>query len=202
MIREQKIKWFCRLGALGSILMLSVSILQAQQREKAQTDKVTLLDFSIIKDPIPFFNADDGVMGGKSNSSMTLGYGVLIFQGSLSLANNGGFASCFVSHNFPDLANYTALRLRIKGDGRRYGCSIISALNVSSVVHRYYFNTVKDVWIEIDIPFADFYPTRRWETLPSRLKINKERITSIGFIIADKVESAFKLEIESISVLL
>jgi monofunctional biosynthetic peptidoglycan transglycosylase len=186
---------------LGSILMLSLSLLQAQKINKTQLDKLTLLDFSNVKNSIRFFKADDGVMGGKSISSMTLENKILIFKGNLSLANNGGFASSFFSVNFPNLANYSTLRLRVKGDGRRYGCSIISALNISSVVHRYYFNTVKDVWIEVDIPFADFYPTRRWETLPSTLKINKESITSIGFIIADKVENTFKLEIESISVL-
>jgi hypothetical protein len=72
---------------------------------------------------------DDVVMGGVSSSSLQIdrtggeqGMPTGVFKGTVSTANNGGFAS-IRSKNFEpveDLSAYEGLELRVKGDGHRF----------------------------------------------------------------------------------
>eukprot|EP00887_Chlorella_sp_A99_P004628 scaffold4.g4628.t1 len=72
---------------------------------------------------------DDVVMGGASQSRFNVaprggedGGPVGVFDGSVTTANNGGFASVRTRNLDPplDLSAYGGLLLRVKGDGRRY----------------------------------------------------------------------------------
>ena len=80
-----------------------------------------IFDFNqkaIIKD---WVIVDDGVMGGKSAGSFSLneqGHGV--FEGSVSLENNGGFSSLRYSSERILVQDFTTIALKIKGDGKNY----------------------------------------------------------------------------------
>ena len=67
----------------------------------------------------PWRTVNDGVMGGVSQGQMVAIDSGLRFQGRLSLENNGGFASTRRLFG-GDLAGAGGVRLRVKGDGRRY----------------------------------------------------------------------------------
>lgn len=74
-----------------------------------------------------FGSLDDLVMGGVSQSSVAGKNGQLVFSGSISTSNSGGFASARTS-NFPeplDISECRGFRLRVKGDGQRYKVCII-----------------------------------------------------------------------------
>jgi hypothetical protein len=61
---------------------------------------------------------NDGVMGGVSQSSLRQDEDGMVFEGLVSLENNGGFASMRSSVQFPQ--GIQLIELLAKGDGKRY----------------------------------------------------------------------------------
>lgn len=61
---------------------------------------------------------NDGVMGGVSQSSLRQDIDGMLFEGLVSLENNGGFASMRSSVRFPQ--GTQLIELFAKGDGKRY----------------------------------------------------------------------------------
>ena len=108
---------------------------------------------------------NDGVMGGLSNSQINItseGYG--LFSGSVSLDNNGGFASTrgILSEAIKQKA--ASIKIRVKGDGKKYSFRI-QASNYDRVSYKLDFSTKVNSWEEIDLPLKDFIPTWRGQLL-------------------------------------
>ena len=61
---------------------------------------------------------NDGVMGGVSQSRLRADPEGMFFEGVVSLANNGGFASMRFPASFPQLINL--LELVVRGESKRY----------------------------------------------------------------------------------
>ncbi len=69
----------------------------------------------------PVWSAEnDGVMGGVSTGGAVIRDGTLVFTGSLSLENNGGFAQVQIQDLGFDLSGKEGVKLRVMGDGRTY----------------------------------------------------------------------------------
>lgn len=64
-------------------------------------------------------SVNDGVMGGVSEGRVAVQEGLLVFEGRVSLENNGGFASARSATAALDAAALQ-FKLRVRGDGRRY----------------------------------------------------------------------------------
>lgn len=155
-----------------------------------------LFNFNTISDISTWKTINDVVMGGKSNSSFHLndaGFGV--FSGMVSVENNGGFS--MVQHHFEtkNVSAFAKVYLRIKGDGKSYQFRIKSKLSNS---HSYVatFNSGTD-WNTIEIPFNQMYPAFRGKTLDIP-NYEGEQMEQIAFLIGNKKEEFFKLEIDSI----
>lgn len=69
---------------------------------------------------------NDGVMGGRSQSSLRQDVDGMVFEGLVSLENNGGFASMRSSARFPP--GTQLIELLAKGDGKRYKLILRTAL--------------------------------------------------------------------------
>ena len=139
---------------------------------------------------------DDVVMGGRSSGSFSLssdGHGV--FEGEVSLENNGGFSS--VRYNFEKISikDYTAISLKIKGDGKQYQFRIKSS---SGDYYSYIFNFLTTgEWQEITIPINQMYPSFRGRKL-NRPNFSEDSIEEIAFLIGNKKEETFILLIDKI----
>jgi len=137
---------------------------------------------------------NDGVMGGISQSSIYVNEANnMIFNGYVSLDNNGGFASCRMGFNGSKLKDIESFVMRVKGDGKIYKFRL--RMDGSYANYSADFQTKKDEWIDIVIPAKSFKPYLygfRARTSP-RLKIKK--INSMGFLISDKQEGNFNLEV-------
>jgi len=154
-----------------------------------------IIDFA---DPAPLRWAivSDGVMGGLSDSSLRLADdGTAIFAGFLSLENNGGFASTRALLDTMDLTGYTGLLIRVKGDGRRYELRLRMDPNFDGIAYRAEFGTVEGEWTEISLPFTDFQPSFRGRVPRGAPALDLTSIRHIGFLVGDKVEGPFQLEI-------
>ncbi len=88
--------------------------------------------------------------------------------------------------------------LRVKGDGNIYKFR----LNMSGSYANYSadFKTVKDQWMDIEIPIESFKPYYFGRsTRAPKLKVH--RVNSLGILISDKQTGNFALEIEYIMAL-
>lgn len=153
-------------------------------------------DFSLTSNLNDWYVVDDGVMGGRSNGSIAYsseGHG--IFQGDVSLENNGGFTSIRHRMNVIETKGYNMFRLRIKGDGKNYQFRVKTNLrDYQSYV--YEFETTGE-WQEISIPFDQMYPTFRGMKLDMP-NYPGESLRECTFLISNKKEERFHLKIDKI----
>jgi NADH dehydrogenase [ubiquinone] 1 alpha subcomplex assembly factor 1 len=139
---------------------------------------------------------DDSVMGGKSLSTFKLspnGYGV--FEGAISLKNNGGFSS--VRHRFKKKAiqEYTKIKIKLKGDGKKYNVRI-KANSRDYFSYAAPFKTT-GAWQEIEILLNDMIPTYRGRAL-DKPNFSNDYFEEITFLIGNKKVENFKLLIDKI----
>ena len=142
---------------------------------------------------------NDGVMGGISKSNIYLNEANnIIFAGNVSLENNGGFASIRMGFDGTQLKETSIFLLRVKGDGNIYKFRL--NMNGSYANYSADFKTLKDQWMDIEIPIENFKPYYFGRsTRAPRLKVHK--VNSLGVLISDKQAGNFALEIEYIKAL-
>lgn len=157
----------------------------------------TIMDFTSDHQKTDWRNIDDGVMGGISQSTFTiLPDHMAKFSGEVSLANNGGFASVRTGLDRIDLSACTGFKIRIKGDGKTYSFRVRQDRNFDGVAFQIKFNTLKNEWLEIDLPFDRFEATYRGRMLPDADPLEPNQIRQIGFLISDKQAGPFELLID------
>lgn len=138
---------------------------------------------------------NDDVMGGVSTSRFELTNGVAVFSGTVSLENNGGFASVRTLPARFDLGDTSEFLLRVRGDGRRYKFTARTDARSDGPLYQVVFTTHKDEWQEVRLPLKDFVPTFRGRTLIGEPPLSAAKVSSVGFLISDQQAGPFRLEI-------
>ncbi len=141
---------------------------------------------------------NDTVMGGVSESSLQPGgKGTAIFKGTVSLKNNGGFCTASSRGNKKyDLSSFQGIGVRLKGDGKTYMLTVKTDAAFNGYAYQFPFATQKDQWLTVMAPFKDFVARFRGEAVPNAPPVKSSDITSFGFLIADRQEGPFSLEVE------
>lgn len=129
---------------------------------------------------------DDVVMGGVSTSGIRLEAGNAVFSGLVSTDNNGGFASVRTRNFDPplDLSGKLGVTLRVKGDGQRYKFLTRDDGGWDSVAFAYSFDTVKNQWITVRIPFDRLVPVMRAKTLKDGRSLDLSRIRALQLMLS------------------
>ena len=139
---------------------------------------------------------DDAVMGGLSKGKIEISKdGILNFNGNLSLDNNGGFSSLRTSKINLNLSGADGLVARVKGDGRTYQMrfNTDARFRGREVSFKSDFETKKNQWIEIKVPFEDFSGSFRGMNLKKE-KFDPAKIQRIGLLLGDKKAGPFELQ--------
>lgn len=174
---------------LSTILILLLMITSHPEK--------TLFDFNEPNSVETWRIVNDGVMGGLSSSRMQWqAGGTARYSGHVSLENNGGFASVRTAPQDFGLTVHTGLRLRVRGDGNIYKFRIRTDDNFDGVTYSLDFTAPAGNWQEIELPFADFKPTWRGRTLPNVGPLQPADIRQLGFLISDKQQGEFALEVD------
>ena len=146
-----------------------------------------------------WYVVNDGVMGGISQS------GVLItdrktmrFYGKVSLENNGGFASTRHDADAFGIGRGDGISMRVKGDGKTYQLRVRTSDQFDGIAYKADFTTVKDQWQDLRIPWSRFEATYHGRILSDAPALEGNQIRQVGFLIADKQEGSFELEVESL----
>ncbi|KAJ3692111.1 hypothetical protein LUZ60_012461 [Juncus effusus] len=136
---------------------------------------------------------DDVVMGGVSESSFQIlptgsesGGPTGLFKGVVSTSNNGGFTS-IRTKNFSepeDLSAYDGIEIRLKGDGKRYKLILRTSYEWDTVGYTAIFDTVKDQWQTVKVPFESLKPIFRAKTLFDAPKFDPSNITALQLMFS------------------
>lgn len=140
---------------------------------------------------------NDGVMGGLSRGEGYFTDSSLVFQGEVSLDNNGGFASLRSAYQDFDLSAFEKVVIRCKSKGVQFAFTMN--------IHRQFYlpsfkkriHTPSDDWQTIELPLKEFYAYRLGNQLDYKLN-NKDlkQIIRLGFITDEKQYAPFEFEID------
>jgi len=159
---------------------------------------VLLFDFSNPETTDLFHPIGDSVMGGVSSGTLSSEGGYAVFSGEVSFQNQGGFASVRSEPGSWNLSEYDDIQLEVFSDGKAYKLSLTTDPRYDSVVYRARFNPPAGEWLNVRIPFTDLIPTFRGEKVPDAPPLDPSTINTFGFLISDRQEGPFRLEIKSI----
>ena len=161
----------------------------------------TLIDFQSAASASPWVAVNDVVMGGESSGHVEITGGKLRFSGSLSLANNGGFASVRTRGQRFDFSDFSHVLMRVRGDGRRFQLRLATDAKHRGITVSYGapFATTVGQWTVVRIGLDSLSPSVRGTSLNGP-PLDVSGIREIGLLIGDKVAGGFSLEVDWIAV--
>jgi NADH dehydrogenase [ubiquinone] 1 alpha subcomplex assembly factor 1 len=160
-----------------------------------------VLDFTGPEAAPKWQAVNDGVMGGVSDGRFKVtDEGTLEFSGTLSLENNGGFASVRTKPAELNLRAGDTIVVRLKGDGREYMLNLYTKSRQRAFSYRAPLPTTKDEWTEVRVPLEDFIPTAFGRRLQGMGPVEPNQINGLGFMLSDKKPGAFQMQVEWVKV--
>ncbi|HEY9220013.1 MAG TPA: CIA30 family protein [Lutibacter sp.] len=162
----------------------------------AINSSMVIFDFNKESDISDWKIVNDAVMGGQSSSKFYLNEeGLGIFTGTVSLENNGGFASLKHRLKRMNIEDYKKVIIHLKGDGKRYQFRLKSTKE-DQQAYISYFETTGE-WQTIVIMLSALEPTFRGRKL-NMPNFPAEELEEVGFMIRNKVNENFEMVIDKI----
>lgn len=157
------------------------------------------IDFGQTLDGQDWMIVNDGVMGGLSESTVTITKNSLLFKGSISLKNNGGFASIRSSNQKFDLSKYTNVKIKFRSTGRDFALRFSGSDLYFKPNYKHHFSSSSGEWEIAELKMSNFKEYTMGRVSNSIMGQEKlENIIMIGIILSDKKEGPFELEIDYI----
>ena len=166
----------------------------AINKKKKQKEMENLIyDFTEDNPATNWITVNDNVMGGRSEGGFSFKKKRLIFSGTTN-TNGGGFSSIRTNPSDFSLGDMEGLHIRYKGDGRTYKLGV--RMEGKSVSYRSNFTTGNG-WQEVRIPFDELDVSWRGRPLSKdEHPLIKSKIRSIEFMIYDKQDGPFTLQVD------
>lgn len=160
----------------------------------------TLFDFAATNAASKWQIVNDGVMGGRSQSRVTIvDAQKMRFAGTLSLANNGGFASVRSRPAALGLNSGNVIVARVKGDGRKYTFNLYVPSRQMAFSYRVEFKTQAGQWTEIRLPLDRFAAISFGRPVRDAT-LDPTKVNSLGILLGDKKPGPFRIDIDWIKV--
>lgn len=152
--------------------------------------------FTFAPNEPSWFTVDDDVMGGVSSSTTAIiEPNILVFTGTMSLENNGGFSSVRSEWSLMNLSDADGVLLRVLGDGKTYRLRIRTESVGRGISYNAIFQTQPNQWQTLYVPFADMVPTYRGFLMDVG-PLDTSTIGSFGFMLSDKQAGAFSFQVD------
>jgi monofunctional biosynthetic peptidoglycan transglycosylase len=153
-----------------------------------------LFDFGDAADsPSAWRTVNDTVMGGVSESAFVPTDDGAAFCGTVSLEHGGGFASVRAPEGRYDLTGATGVRLRVRGDGKRYNLTLYTRPG-GRISYRVPF-TAPEQWANVGLSFDALTPYRRGRRVPNAPPFDPSQVRTLGILIADQQAGPFRLDL-------
>ncbi len=181
-------------------MKLFVSVLLTLLAVKTMTN--FKIDFGLNKGGQDWYVVNDDVMGGRSSSSIKLTPTSMVFSGTVSLENNGGFASVRSARKNLDLSGYKSLTIRFRSTTPERKFSL--RLNTNDVYYRpsynSYFQALTIDWQEASFDLTDFNKTIMGRHTGEKMTVEAlQNVLRIGIMLNDKKQGVFHLEVDAIT---
>lgn len=142
---------------------------------------------------------DDRVMGGQSRSRLRhAAVGHAVFEGVVSLEQNGGFASIRSAPGALGVPGARACVLEVGGEARRFKIKLLTDDSFDGLSHQAGFATDGSDWQTLRLPLADFRPSFRGREVSGTPAPDPARLRQIGLMIAEGQAGPFALRIRHI----
>jgi hypothetical protein len=160
---------------------------------------IELFDFSDSRSVDAWRAIDDRVMGGVSRSRLRHDRaGHAVFEGDVSLAQNGGFASVRSSPGEHGQAGATTCLIEARGDSKQFKLSLLTDDGFDSINYQASFAPDTSHWQTINLPISSFRASFRGRDVPGAPVLDPARIRQIGLMIAARQAGPFALDIRRI----
>ena len=161
--------------------------------------RTTLFDFTDPSAANAWHAIDDRVMGGISRSTLRHNpAGHAVFEGTVSLERNGGFASVRSSPGERGLAGAKACLIELRGDNKQFKLSLLTDDGFDSLNYQASFVPKGTDWQTLQLPLADFRASFRGREVTGVQPLGPAGIRQVGLMIATRQAGAFALDIRRI----
>ena len=141
---------------------------------------------------------DDRVMGGDSRSRLRRDpAGRAIFEGTVSLECNGGFASIRSTPADRGKPSAQTCFVEARATGKRYKLNLLTDDAFDSINYQAGFHP-SATWQMLHIPLSTCRATFRGREVPGAPALDPARIRQVGLMIAERQAGAFALEVRRI----
>lgn len=190
---KMKKKWLT-LIAIGTLYMTLLNLGHGDDFSPAKKADTFLFNNSVTTN---WRIVNDDVMGGQSISQLKRNPQdeTWIFEGNLSLENNGGFASIRSPQKEYDFRDYKGIEIKVRGDGKNYGISLSEDYYFTGFYYHYSFATRPNNWMIYQLNFDQFKPQYFGKPFEYSRTVDLDDIKEISLIIGDKQRGNFQLEI-------
>jgi len=186
---------FAPLSRTAAALLLAGAAVAALSTVNALEEPMLIFDFSQPDAVSAWYSIGDRVMGGVSSGRMHQGEGFAVFEGEVSLENNGGFSSVRSEPQPLDLSEHEGIALNVRGDGQRYKLGLKIDGRFDGIVYRAEITPAAGEWATLRVPFEEFEPVFRGSRVPDAPALAPDRVRSVGLLISDKQAGPFRLEV-------
>ena len=159
-----------------------------------------LFDFTDPNAANAWHAIDDRVMGGISRSTLRHDLaGHAVFEGTVSLERNGGFASVRSSPGERGLSGAGTCLIELRGDNKEFKLSLLTDDGFDSLNYQASFTPKGTDWQTLHLPLADFRASFRGREVTDAPPLDPARIRQVGLMIAARQAGPFALDIRRIS---
>ncbi len=163
--------------------------------------EIPLVSFQSPSEPEAWRTVNDDVMGGRSSGGSLVADGQLIFSGLIN-TRGGGFSSVRRAMTPGALEDAEAIVLSLKPDGRSY--RLIARTNARFLGRPVSYQAPvpqgrAGEWSTVRVPVSEFSPSVFGRRVPAS-RFSPAEVSELGFIIADKRDGEFTLQVRSIGV--
>lgn len=161
-----------------------------------------LFDFSDPRAVEAWRAIDDRVMGGVSRSRLRADPGGhAVFEGEVSLEQNGGFASVRSTPGDHGLPGASACLIEVRGSGQRFRLNLLTDERFDGVNYQTGFLPPTQAWETQRLPLTAFRASFRGREVPGAPPLDPAAIRQVGLMVADRQAGPFMLAIRHISLL-
>jgi len=169
-------------------LVVFSDLLQAETRLK--------IDFTKDQELTNWYVVVDQVMGGRSRGELSFSELGARFVGTVSLQNNGGFASIRSEYSSFELSMFEEVEIRYRATGVGFAFTLNNHRRYYMPRFKHPLNETDGQWVTAVLKFSDFRQVRLGEVMEGHLDKNLlSNVIRLGVISNDKRATGFALDI-------
>lgn len=160
------------------------------------SDKM-VIDFGTNGNNTDWYTLNDGVMGGLSDGILKKTTNSVVFLGTVSLENNGGFASIRSAYDRYKMSKFNQVEIRYRSKGYDFAMTLELYRQFYRPYFKYNLPDTQNKWVVRQISLDEFKAFSLGRYLGYELKEeNKNNIIRMGFISNEKRAGPYMIEID------